>query len=112
MRQNVKSKCLFASLTSGWVSCGWGDVAWLDRGDGTPHEQLHVAAVQASGPQVQNSYDYYSLLSTVRDEQAMQMPEDPASLVIAMKIKIFSKVTIFSLQGQQQEGGLLKGIFS
>jgi len=29
-----------------------------------------------------------------RDEQAMQMPEDPASL------------------GEQQEGGLLKGIFS
>ena len=111
MRQNVKSKCLFASLTSGWVSCGWGDVAWLDRGDGTPHEQLHVAAVQASGPQVQNSYDYYSLLSTIRDEQAMQMPEDPASLVIAMKNIFIFKSHNFLSAGTAARGGSAEGNF-
>jgi hypothetical protein len=52
----------------------------------------------------------YAWLSS-RDEQAMQMPEDPASLVnIAPKILLFSFCS--PLQGQQQEGGLLKGIFS
>ena len=47
---------LFASFTSGWISCCWGDAAWIDWGHGTPHEQLHVTAVQAGGPQVGNSY--------------------------------------------------------